>query len=99
MAILNIEDQIARQDKINKAFKEIEEIVEDVLFTNTDEETNSGEINEFKEAPQLMELDDEANDFLNLINKGNDNPINLESDSIEFDLNLNLINIFSKNKK
>jgi hypothetical protein len=70
-----------------------------VLFTNTDEETDSGEINDFKEVPQLMELDDEANDFLDLINKGTDNPINLESDSIEFDLNLNLINILSKNKK
>lgn len=65
----------------------------------SDEDVDSGEVNDFKEMPQLIELDDETNDFLKLINRGNDKPINLESDSIEFDLTLNLINVIGKKKK
>ena len=72
--------------------------MEDVLFTNTDEDSESVESNDFKEMPQLKELDDQTNDFLKLLNEGNGKPINLESDSIEFDLNINLINILSKKK-
>ena len=98
MAILNIEDQISRQDRIRGAFEEVQDIVDEVIFTQSDEENNLSVVN----VHPTKELDDETKKFIKEINEGNKNPLDLGGDSLDHDINsyfINYLNNKDKNKE